>query len=101
MQSLNCALVGIFDDRWQGRKVGGLLVQPLARAPIEAKRHQAKVAVLANEEATAPSVVESLIEAGIKAVLNLTPSRLEASANVAIEQADIGSQLLRLLSRME
>lgn len=101
MKSLNCALVGIFDDQWQGRKVGGLLVQPLARAPGEAKHHQAKVAVLASEEATAPSVVEGLIEAGIQAVLNLTPSRLEASVNVAIEQADIGSQLLRLLSRME
>ncbi len=101
IQTLNCALVGIFDDRWEGHKAGDLLIQPLARAPIEAKRHQAKVAVLASEEATTTELLEKLIEAGIKAVLNLTPHRLEPSAQITIEQADLGSQLLRLLSRME
>ena len=77
------------------------MVQPLARAAAEARRHGAKVAVLASEEATRPGVVEGLTEAGVRAVLNLTPSRLEASTNMVVEQGDIGSQLVRLLSRME
>jgi len=101
LQALNCGVAGVFDDRWQGRRVCGLLVQPLARAAAEARRHGAKVAVLASEEATRPGVVEGLTEAGVRAVLNLTPSRLEASTNMVVEQGDIGSQLVRLLSRME
>jgi NADH/NAD ratio-sensing transcriptional regulator Rex len=45
-------------------------------------------------------MVQALARAGVKAILNLTPVPLLASARMVIEQADTGSQLLRLLSRL-
>jgi redox-sensing transcriptional repressor len=100
LRAVNCELVGLFDDECEGRRVGGLVVQPLARAAAVAKRRGAQVAVLATPAAAQTPLLESLSQAGVRAVLNLTPARLEVSAEVVIEQGDIGSQLLRLLSRM-
>jgi len=80
--------------------VDGAGVMALARAPGVAKRRRERVAVLAAEEATERAAVQELADAGIGAVLNLTPRRLEASAKLVIEQGDLGSQLFRLLVRL-
>jgi redox-sensing transcriptional repressor len=95
---VNCTLVGIFDDDSEPRQVAGTPVRPLAE--VAAAANTATVAILASEAATQPEVLRGLAEAGIEAVLNLTPVRLDASAKAIVEQADLGSQLLRLLSRL-
>jgi len=56
--------------------------------------------VLASEEAADPKLLTRLVNAGIQAVLNLTSERLELPAAIVVEQCDLGSQLLRLVSRM-
>jgi redox-sensing transcriptional repressor len=96
----NCGLVGVFDDKSAGRSVNGYVVQPLSKAATEARKRSATVAVLASEEAADPKLLSRLVAAGIQAVLNLTPARLELPAAVVVEQCDLGSQLLRLISRM-
>ncbi len=98
LEIVNCILVGIFDDDSEAQQVAGIAVRPLAE--VAAAANTATVAILANEAATEPEVLRGLAEAGIEAVLNLTPVRLDASAKVIVEQADLGSQLLRLLSRL-
>jgi len=100
LESVNCALVGVFDDVCPGERADGLIVQPLSKAPREARRRHASVAVLASEAATEKAILDGLIEAGIGAVLNLTPARLPACARVTIESGDLASQMLRLLSRL-
>ncbi len=99
LESANCRLVGVFDD--EGPKTAaGLRVQRLARAEEAVRKTGATVAVLAREDVAGPELLQGLSRAGVKAVLNLTPARLAASANLVIEQADITSLIFRLLSRM-
>jgi len=96
----NCALVGIFDDGARERTIGTLTVQPLSRALPEARRTAARVAVVASESAARPDLLEGLVAAGVCGMLNLTPLRLDLSARVIVEQCDLGSQMVRLISRL-
>jgi NADH/NAD ratio-sensing transcriptional regulator Rex len=93
-------LAGVFDDGYTGGKVAGLRVYPVKRAGEATRKKRATVAVLASEETATPEVIQELAGAGISAVLNLTSTRLAASANVMIEQGDLGSLLFRLLCRL-
>jgi redox-sensing transcriptional repressor len=96
----NCGLVGVFDDRSQGQSADGYIVQPLHKAPTEVKRRGATVAVLAGEEAADPKLLGGLVRAGIQALLNLTTTRPQLPPAVIVEQCDLGSQLLCLISRI-
>ncbi len=100
LEAVNCRLVGVFDDAAAGGRAGGVRVQALARAPDKVRRERATVAVLASEEAARPEVVQDLAGAGVRAVLNLTPAPLTRSANVVVEQGDLGSLLFRLLCQV-
>ena len=102
LATMNCWLVAVFDPDPSriGTSVAGLLVLPLEQAPEEARATGTTIAVVACQEAARPEMVQELAQAGVKAVLNLTAVPLPASAQVVIEQADVGSQLLRLLSRL-
>jgi len=100
LDAVNCRLVGVFDDAGSGRKVAGIRVQRLARAADKARRARATVAILASEEAAQAEVVQGLVGAGVRAVLNLSRTPLTRPANVAVEQADLGSLLFRLLCQI-
>ena len=100
LDAVNCRLVGVFDDAAAGRKAAGVRVQRLARAADKARKARATVAIVASEEAGQPEVVQGLVGAGVRAVLNLTPAPLTRPANVAVEQADLGSLLFRLLCQI-
>jgi len=97
---VHCRLVGVFDDRHRDKRVAGQVVHPLAQAPDWVRRRRASVAVLASEEAARPELVEELVAAGIRAVLNLTSVPLGSCAQAVIEQGDLRSQLSRLLCRL-
>ena len=75
-------------------------MQGLARAADKARKARAAVAIVASEEAAQPEVVQGLVGAGVWAVLNLTQAPLTRPANVAVEQADLGSLVFRLLCRI-
>lgn len=98
--AVNCALVGVFDDTDRGRIMGKLRIQPLSRAVAEVRRTAATVAVVASERAARRELLESLIEAGVRGILNLTPRRLDLPARVIVEQCDLGAQMVRLVSRL-
>jgi len=53
-------------------------------------------AVLAVDESIAQDVAEKLVDAGVDAVLNLTSAPLALPSNVAVQQADITTQLMLL-----
>jgi NADH/NAD ratio-sensing transcriptional regulator Rex len=101
LRAVNCLLVGVFDDNAaQGRAIDKLMIQPLSRAPAEARRTAATVAVVASERAAGRELLESLVDAGVQGILNLTPLRLELPARVVVEQCDLGSEMVRLVSRL-
>jgi len=100
LRAVNCSIVGVFDDDARGKVMGTLTVQPLSRAAVEARRIGATVAVVASERAVRPELLEGLVDAGVQGVLNLTRLRLDLPSRVAVEQCDLGSQILRLVSRL-
>jgi len=102
MARLQCRLVGVFDSspRWVGAEVAGLPVQPAAEVVKGIKQHRATLAIVADKAFAREGLVESLVRAGVTAILNLTETPLRASAGAVVEQADLGTQVLRLLSRL-
>ncbi len=101
LADINCELVGVFDNDGAGRRMAGLEVQEVARALDEIERTRARVAVLASKQIARQELLQELEAAGVVAVLNLTSVRLKEPARIAVEQADLGSQLFRLLSRVQ
>ena len=57
---------------------------------------QAKIAILTVPAQAAQEVVDILIEAGIKAILNFAPARVIVPAGVKILNMDVVSRLARL-----
>ncbi len=102
MTRLQCRIVGVFDSspRWVGAEVAGLQVRPAAEVVKGVKQHRATLAVVADEALAREDFLESLVRAGVTAILNLTETPLRASAGAVVEQADLGTQVLRLLSRL-
>lgn len=100
LRAVNCSLVGVFDDTDRGRIMGNLSIQPLSRAVAEVRRTDATVAVVASERAARRELLESLVEVGVRAILNLTPRRLDLPAGVVVEQCDLRAQMVRLVSRL-
>ena len=100
LRAVNCSLIGIFDNSLQGTRVNTLIAQPLSRAPSEARRTRATVALVGSEQAAQPELLERLADAGVRGILNLTPVRIELPSRVVVEQCDVGSQILRLISRL-
>lgn len=100
LRAVNCLLVGVFDDTDRGRIMDKLTVQPLSRAVAEVRRTGATVAVVASERAARRELLEGLVEAGVRGVLNLTPRRLDPPARAVVEQCDLGTEIGRLVSRL-
>lgn len=100
LRQLGCRLVAVCDDQEAGGTTAGLRVRPLAQAASAARVCGAVVAVVADREAAMSGLVGALARAGVKGVLNLTEVPLPASGQVVIEQADLRTQLMRLLSQL-
>jgi NADH/NAD ratio-sensing transcriptional regulator Rex len=100
---LQCRLVGVFDAgrKWTGAKVAGWPVQPTGKVVKEVEQHGATLAIVADKEIASQEYLQELVGAGVKAILNLTETPFQASAGTVVEQADLSSQMLRLLSRLE
>ncbi len=98
-----CRLVSVLDGSpgRVGRKVAGLPVHSIAKMVTEIKQHRATLAVVADERVDRNNLIQALARSGVRGVLNLTESPLRASAGTVVEQADLGSQLSRLLRRLE
>ena len=100
LRAANCTLVGVFDDAAPGRATEKLAVLPLSRAPAEARRTGATVAVVASEQGARRELLERLVDAGVRGIVNLTPLRLDLTPSVVVEQCDLGSEVVKLVSRL-
>lgn len=100
---LQCRLLGVFDAgrKWTGAKTAGWPVQPAGKVVKEVEQHGATLAIIADKEIASQEYLQELVRAGVKAILNLIETPLRASAGTVVEQADLSSQMLRLLSRLE
>ena len=78
-------------------KVGGTLdgieIRDIARLESDVRAEQPDIAVLAIPTEGAQEVLDRLVDAGIKAVLNFAPSQLHAPTDVTVKTVNMAMEL--------
>jgi redox-sensing transcriptional repressor len=91
-------LVGVLDvDRAVvGTDVGGIAVAHLDELPSIARREQVDMGVVAVPGPAAQAVVDAMVAAGLRAVLNFAPVHVRVPADVAVRRVDLSTELQML-----
>jgi redox-sensing transcriptional repressor len=91
-------LVGVLDvDRAVvGTDVGGIAVAHLDELPRIARREQVDMGVVAVPGPAAQAVVDAMVAAGLRAVLNFAPVHVRVPADVAVRRVDLSTELQML-----
>jgi redox-sensing transcriptional repressor len=76
------------DAKIVGTSVDGLTVKSLDTLPQVLKRQRVEIAIVAVPAATAQDVIDMLVSAGVKAILNYAPIAAHAPPNVQIKDID-------------
>ena len=76
-----------------GRRVAGLTVEPVADLPRVVAERGVTVAVLATPAASAQSVAEAVVAAGVTAILNFAPAPLELPAHIHVRKVDLATEV--------
>ncbi len=71
-----------------GARVGNVIVQNVQRMKEEIQAEQIRLAIIAVPPPAAQSVADTLVEAGIKAILNYSPIALSTPAYVQVQYLD-------------
>ncbi|MBV7389504.1 MULTISPECIES: redox-sensing transcriptional repressor Rex [Enterococcus] len=80
-----------------GRIVDGIPVYPLDSMKEQIKLQQIEIAILTIPAEQGQAVVDQLVEAGIKGILNFTSARLSAPDNIIIQSVDLTNELQTLI----
>jgi redox-sensing transcriptional repressor len=88
----------IFDNDPQkiGSKVGPFVVQDTANMVVVLKKAKIKVAMIAVPAAFAQEVVDELVKAGVKAILNYAPINITVPPEVHVQHTDPVTHLQRM-----
>ena len=91
-------LVAVFDNDAEkiGQQVAHLPVQPMADLPETARRHGARLAIIAVPAAAAQLVADQLVAVGVCGILNFAPTQLETPADVTVRDIDVAAELEQL-----
>ena len=84
------------DPRLEGRKVGGLVVQPMSSLRTLVRDTGAALGVMAVPSGAAQQVYEALAAAGVGAVLNFAPTQIHATPEVPVKTVDLRIDLEEL-----
>jgi redox-sensing transcriptional repressor len=76
------------DSNLVGTNVDGLTVKSLDALPSVLKRRKVEIAIVAVPATTAQDVIDMLVSAGVKAILNYAPIAAHAPTNVQIKDID-------------
>jgi len=91
-------LVAAFDaDRTKtGQTIKGKVCYALDELPEFVRKNNVEMAILATPAEVAQTVLDCIVQAGIKAVLNFTPVQLNVSADVNLVSVDLAAKLKTL-----
>jgi redox-sensing transcriptional repressor len=91
-------LVAIFDaDPGKiGRKLGPFAIQPMSELAAAVREQQIRLAMVAVPADFAQQVVDQLVAAGIKGILNFAPTSITVPEHVALNAVDLSVQLEQL-----
>jgi redox-sensing transcriptional repressor len=80
-----------------GRIVDGIPVYPMSDMKEQIEIQQIDIAILTVPAQKSQDVVNTLVDAGIKGVLNFTPARITAPDGVLIQNVDLTNELQTLI----
>ncbi|MGO2853267.1 MAG: redox-sensing transcriptional repressor Rex, partial [Tetragenococcus koreensis] len=80
-----------------GRIVDGIPVYPMSDMVEQIAIQRIEIAILTVPASNAQDVVNDLVDSGIKGILNFTPARISAPANVLIQNVDLTNELQTLI----
>lgn len=91
-------LTSIFDadSTKTGRKLGPFTIQPIGELVQTVKKHQIRLAMIAVPADNAQGVVDQLVEAGVKGILNFAPTSVTVPPHIALNAVDLSVQLEQL-----
>ena len=84
------------DPKKIGKKVSGVLVQPMTELAPTIRRKGIRLAVLAVPASAAQEAAEDLCRAGIRGILSFSPVRLNLPDHVAVLPVDLAAKLQQL-----
>ena len=80
-----------------GRILSGVPVYDMEELKKQLSDQQISIAILTVPSAQAQKTTNDMIEAGIKGIMNFTPIRLSAPANVRVQNVDLATELQTLI----
>ena len=91
-------LTSVFDASPQlaGKKVASYTVQPMSDLQDTIQKNQIRLAIIAVPADNAQDVVDQLVAAGIKGILNFAPTSVNVPPNIALNAVDLSVQLEQL-----
>lgn len=81
------------DDAKVGRKLDGFTIRGMDSLRDDNRRHPADIAILTVPADAAQDVVNRLVEAGIKAIMNFAPVQLQVPDHVALKTVNMAMEL--------
>jgi redox-sensing transcriptional repressor len=95
-------VVGLFDNdpAKAGRKVGKLAIQPVEELPRAVADLDVALGIIAVPAADAQKAADLLIGAGVKGILNFSPTTISVPDSVVMESVDVGTSLEQVSFRM-
>jgi redox-sensing transcriptional repressor len=88
------------DPTMIGTKVHGKIVMDVAKIPALAKRMHVQIGVLTVTASVAQQVADAMVEGGIRAIWNFTPTTLDVPDNVILQREELASSLAVLSHRL-
>jgi len=83
-----------------GTRIAGKQVFPLSKLGNLAKRRHVQLGVLAVPAPAAAEAAAAMVEAGLRAIWNFTPVRLEVPSSVIVEDVDLAQSLAVLSHKL-
>lgn len=95
-------IVAGFDisPRLIGKSINGVPIYDIAQLAEQQLNYQASIAILAVPVESAQSVTNQIIDAGLKAIWNFTPSRIKADKHIVVQNTSIYAHLALMYNRM-
>ena len=91
-------LVAIFDadPAKIGRKLGPFVIQPIGDLAATVQKQQIRLAMIAVPADNAQEVVDQLVSAGVRGILNFAPISVNVPPHIALNAVDLSVQLEQL-----
>lgn len=97
-RSFNIEIVALFDNDPGkfGKSIEGLTIRPFSELTKIAKELGVRMAIVTVPVDQAQEVVDAVVQAGIRAILNFAPTKLVVPEGVHVASADLSLELQRL-----